>query len=120
MSWPATDLPLTRGPNFSSCYSNRLARRVGMVITVVDNTSASPISGTFANLADGALLNIEGTNFQASYTSGDGNDLTLTVVPEHGLQSYGSHLSSVMKVEEITSGQKEILAASSKQWEKTA
>jgi len=53
----------------------------GTVLTVISNTSANPISGTFSNLADGAIVIINGTNFQASYTGDDGNDLTLTVVP---------------------------------------
>ena len=53
----------------------------GMVLTVISNTSANPISGDFSNLADGAIVNVNGNNFQASYEGGDGNDLTLTVVP---------------------------------------
>jgi hypothetical protein len=48
---------------------------------VISNTSVNPISGTFSNLADGAIVNVKGNNLQASYTGGDGNDLTLTVVP---------------------------------------
>jgi hypothetical protein len=47
---------------------------------VIRNTSADPISGTFSNLADGAIVTINGNNLQASYEGGDGNDLTLTVV----------------------------------------
>jgi hypothetical protein len=53
----------------------------GLVISLISNTSASPISGTFSNLADGAIATISGNNFQADYEGGDGNDLTLTVVP---------------------------------------
>src|SRR4029079_9868058 len=45
----------------------------GTVLTVIRNTSANPISGTFSNLADGAIVIINGTNFQASYTGDDGN-----------------------------------------------
>jgi hypothetical protein len=47
----------------------------------ISNTSVNPTSGTFINLADGAIVNIGGVNFQADYEGGDGNDLTLTVVP---------------------------------------
>jgi len=54
---------------------------VGTVFTVINNTSANPISGTFSNLTDGSIFTSNGNNFQASYTGGDGNDLTLTVVP---------------------------------------
>jgi autotransporter-associated beta strand protein len=54
---------------------------VGTVFTVINNTSANPIFGTFSNLADGSVFTSNGNNFQASYTGGTGNDLTLTVVP---------------------------------------
>ena len=53
----------------------------GLVLTVISNTSATSISGTFSNLADGAIVTANGNNFQANYEGGDGNDLTLTVVP---------------------------------------
>jgi autotransporter-associated beta strand protein len=53
----------------------------GLILTVINNTDADPITGTFSNLADGAIVNVKGNNLQASYTGGDGNDLTLTVVP---------------------------------------
>jgi hypothetical protein len=52
----------------------------GLTLTVISNTSATPIAGTFANLPDGGIITIDGNNFQASYEGGDGNDLTLTVV----------------------------------------
>jgi hypothetical protein len=56
--------------------------QVGKVFTVIGNTSQNPISGTFNNLADGAIITVGGTNFQANYEGGGGgNDLTLTVVP---------------------------------------
>jgi hypothetical protein len=54
---------------------------LGQVFTVISNTSASAISGRFHNLADGAIVTVNGNNLQASYTGGDGNDLTLNVVP---------------------------------------
>jgi hypothetical protein len=54
---------------------------LGTVFTAIDNTAATPITGTFANLADGATFTIDNTTFQADYQGGDGNDLTLTVVP---------------------------------------
>jgi autotransporter-associated beta strand protein len=53
----------------------------GKVFKIISNTSANQISGTFSNLADGAIVNVGGTNFQADYQGGDGNDLTLTVLP---------------------------------------
>lgn len=77
----ANGATINPGAQFSLVLLQHLAPRMGTVLTVVDNTSALPTSGTFANLGDGSILNVEGTNFQASYTGGDGNDLTLTVVP---------------------------------------
>ena len=53
----------------------------GTVFTVIHNTSATPIVGTFSNLADGATITVSNNTFQANYEGGDGNDLTLTVVP---------------------------------------
>ena len=53
----------------------------GTVLTLIANTSADPINGAFSNLPDGSIVTIGGNKFQASYSGGDGNDLTLTVVP---------------------------------------
>ena len=57
------------------------ALTVGTVYTVIDNTAATPIAGTFSNLADSSIFTVNGHSFQASYEGGDGNDLTLTVLP---------------------------------------
>ena len=46
----------------------------------INNTSPSPIAGTFSNLPDGGTIQIGNNTYQASYEGGDGNDLTLTVV----------------------------------------
>ena len=53
----------------------------GTVLTVINNTAAVPISGTFANLLDGGTITVGSNTFEANYSGGDGNDLTLTVVP---------------------------------------
>jgi hypothetical protein len=55
--------------------------RVGKSRTVISNTAATPISGTFANLPDGSTFTVGNNDFQVDYEGGDGNDLTLTVVP---------------------------------------
>jgi autotransporter-associated beta strand protein len=52
---------------------------LGTTFTVIDNTSAAPISGTFSNLPDGSTIAIGSNTFQANYEGGDGNDLTLAV-----------------------------------------
>jgi autotransporter-associated beta strand protein len=56
----------------------------GTVFSAISNTSATPISGTFANLPDDSTFIIGNNTFQVSYEGGDGNDLTLTVMPEQG------------------------------------
>lgn len=53
----------------------------GSVFTVIDNQSSTPISGHFTNLPDGGTITYSVTSFQANYEGGNGNDLTLTVVP---------------------------------------
>jgi hypothetical protein len=54
---------------------------VATTFTLISNTAATPIAGTFANLPDGSIITIHGNNLRASYEGGAGNDLTLTVVP---------------------------------------
>ncbi len=69
------------GATFVARVSFAAMLRPGVVLTVIDNTSSSPIAGTFANLPDQSTFTAGGQNFQASYEGGDGNDLTLTVAP---------------------------------------
>ncbi len=52
----------------------------GDVLTIIDNTGQSPITGTFANLAEGSTLTINGYTFRISYVGGTGNDVTLTAI----------------------------------------
>ena len=66
------------GFNFTALRNSPLT--VGQVFVVISNTSATPISGTFGNLADDATFKAGRNKFQADYEGGDGNDLTLTVV----------------------------------------
>jgi autotransporter-associated beta strand protein len=53
----------------------------GTSFTLLSNTAATSIAGTFSSLADGSNVTIGSNTFQADYQGGDGNDLTLTVVP---------------------------------------
>ena len=77
----ANGVGIDSGAKFSLRPSGNNALSTGQVFTVISNTSANPIVGTFHNLADDAVVTVNGSNLQASYTGGDGNDLTLTVVP---------------------------------------
>jgi autotransporter-associated beta strand protein len=65
--------------SFQSLGNRRLPS--GTIFTAISNTSANPIAGTFANLPDNSTFTAGRNNYQASYEGGDGNDLTLTVVP---------------------------------------
>ena len=77
----ANGVTINSGASIALSGHTRGALRQGLVLTLISNTSANPISGTFSNLPDGGIVTINGNNFQASYSGGDGNDLTLTVVP---------------------------------------
>ena len=66
--------------NFLIQARTRGKLRAGTSFTVISNTSDALIVGTFANLADGAVISVDGNQLQASYQGGDGNDLTLTVI----------------------------------------
>jgi hypothetical protein len=63
--------------SFQAVANKRLT--TGTVFTAINNTAASAISGTFANLPDNSTLTIGRNNYQVSYEGGTGNDLTLTV-----------------------------------------
>jgi hypothetical protein len=53
-----------------------------MVIPVIVNSGSMSTNGAFNNLAEGAIVTINGNNLQATYKGGSGsNDLVLTVVP---------------------------------------
>ena len=65
---------------FSSIRRDRLLPP-GVTFVVLDNTGSAPISGTFARSADGGTITAGPNTLQANYEGGDGNDLTLTVVP---------------------------------------
>ena len=81
-----TDKVVANGVTISGATLNLVGQtqgslKTGLRLTLISNTSANPISGTFSNLPDGGIIAINGNNFQASYEGGDGNDITLTVVP---------------------------------------
>jgi hypothetical protein len=65
--------------SFVNCGNSTLT--TGTVFTVIDNTAATAIAGTFNNLADGSTFTTGSNRFQVNYEGGDGNDLTVTVVP---------------------------------------
>jgi autotransporter-associated beta strand protein len=77
----AEGITIEGGGRFAFQPSGNRALPPGTVFTVLNNVSATPITGTFANLPDGSTFTSGRNNYQVSYDGGDGNDLTLTVVP---------------------------------------
>ena len=77
----ANGVTINTGAQFNLTVTGNKVLPLGTIFTVISNTSAAPLAGTFSNLADGSTLTIGSNAFQASYEGGDGNDLTLTVVP---------------------------------------
>src|SRR5262249_38794265 len=61
-------------------FVNGFTPTVGQSFTIIDNDGSDAIGGTFANLAEGAFVNINGTALSISYHGGDGNDVTLTAL----------------------------------------
>ncbi len=51
------------------------------VFTAISDTAATPIAGAFANLVDNSTFTAGSNTYQVDYEGGDGNDLTLIVVP---------------------------------------
>jgi len=77
----ATSVKINSGALVSISDLGTARLRSGTVLTIINNTATTPIAGTFSNLADGSMLSVGSNTFQANYRGGDGNDLTLTVVP---------------------------------------
>lgn len=50
-----------------------------MLYTVISNTGASAIAGRFHDLANGAIVTVNGDHLQASHAGGDRIDLTNVV-----------------------------------------
>ena len=77
----ANGVTLNSGPQFSFTDIGSGTLTPGTVFKVINNTSANPIAETFGNLPDGAMFTSNGNTYRVNYEGGDGNDLTLTVIP---------------------------------------
>ncbi len=77
----ANGVTLESGAQFDLAIVANRKLTAGAGFTALNNTAATPINGTFANLPNGATLNAGGNTLKVSYHGGDGNDLTLTVIP---------------------------------------
>ncbi len=54
---------------------------LGDSIVIINTGGTAPVQGTFNGLPEGSVYIHSPTNFRVSYIGGDGNDVTLTVVP---------------------------------------
>jgi autotransporter-associated beta strand protein len=77
----ANGVTINSGAEFSFADLGGGTLTLGTVFTVINNTAATSIAGTFSNLPDGSTFTSNGNTYQVNYEGGDGNDLTLTVVP---------------------------------------
>ncbi len=50
------------------------------VLTIVDNQTGDPVSGTFAGLPEGSIVSLDTQDYRISYVGGTGNDVTLTAL----------------------------------------
>jgi hypothetical protein len=77
----ANSVTIAAGATFALIVRGTAALQVGQVFTMISNKSAGPVNGTFSDLPDGGIITVGNNTFQANYEGGDGNDLTLTVIP---------------------------------------
>ncbi len=77
----ATGVTIESGADFEFVSIANKALIPGTVFTLINNTSATPITGTFANLPDGGTFMAGRNSYKIAYEGGDGNDLTITVLP---------------------------------------
>ncbi|HEY2711721.1 MAG TPA: autotransporter-associated beta strand repeat-containing protein [Chthoniobacterales bacterium] len=77
----ANGVTINTGSSFSFPKANQEGVSLGSVFMLIRNASPSPIAGQFDNLPDGGIFIAGSNHFQANYEGGDGNDLTVTIVP---------------------------------------
>jgi autotransporter-associated beta strand protein len=62
---------------------------------ILNNTGASPVSGTFAGLPQNALMFASNHAFRISYTGGTGNDVVLTLIANSSVIWTGDDVTNV-------------------------
>jgi hypothetical protein len=77
----AMEVTIGSGATFNPSRLGDGALQIGRFFVILENGGADPIGGTFENLSDGSVIKVGSNKLQAEYEGGDGNDLTLTVVP---------------------------------------
>lgn len=69
------------GATLQATFGFSPSTSVATTFTIIANDGVDQIVGTFAGLSEGALLTLGGRSLRVSYVGGDGNDVTLTVLP---------------------------------------
>ncbi len=57
---------------------------VGEQLILIDNDGSDPVTGTFADLPEGAVFTADNESFRISYVGGDGNDVVVTAEAWNG------------------------------------
>jgi hypothetical protein len=76
---------------------NGFVPAIGDTFLILQNDGTEPIGGTFLNLPQGAVFGALDTQFQITYTGGDGNDVSITrIAPPSvsGTITYGNAIGS--------------------------
>lgn len=68
------------GATLSITNLGSAALAAGAQLTIIDNTAATSVSGTFANLPEGTTFAAGANQFRISYVGGTGNDVVLTAI----------------------------------------
>ena len=78
----ANGITISIGATFAFLGGTGATIPPGTIFTLIKNAgSTNAIDGNFGNLPDGGTVTSNGNKFLVDYAGGDGNDLTLTVVP---------------------------------------
>lgn len=79
---------------------NGFVPTAGQTFTIINNDGNDAITGTFADLPEGASFTADGVTYRISYVGGDGNDVVLTVLGSAPDTGFGLVMSNPI----ITSG----------------
>ena len=78
----ANGVTIDSGAIFTPVVSGLRKLEAGLELVAISNTSVNPIAGVFDGLPEGSVVTVgPGNSAQVSYSGGDGNDFTLTVLP---------------------------------------
>ena len=72
------------GATLAATLGSGYTPAAGTQFVIINNDGTDPVSGTFAGLAEAAVVSISGLDFSISYVGGTGNDVVLTRVNAPG------------------------------------